>query len=73
MILPHFKTILSQTATLLEIAGYIFDNYSGNPEFLEALNNAEADYPAGVREVVDAHDVTEEELIDSLELYIQSC
>lgn len=73
MSIPNFKEALSETATLVEIAGYIFDNYNNDPQFIEALNNDQAPWPAGVQEVLDAHDVLVEELIDSLELYIQAC
>jgi len=73
MSIPNFKEALSETATLVEIAGYIFDNYNNDPQFIEALNSDQASWPAGVQEVLDAHDVLVEELIDSLELYIQTC
>lgn len=73
MSIPNFKEALSETATLVEIAGYIFDNYNNDPQFIEALNNDQVSWPAGVQEVLDVHDVLVEELINSLELYIQTC
>ena len=73
MKVPNFKTALSETATLIEIAGFLFDNYNNDPEFLAALGNDMLPWPGGVQEVLNAHDVLLEEFIDSLELYIQTC
>lgn len=73
MKIPNFKTALSETATLVEIAGYIFDNYNNDPQFIAALSDDSQPWPDGVQEVLDVHDVLVEELIDSLELYIQVC
>lgn len=73
MKIPNFEIALSETATLVEIAGYIFDNYNNDPQFIAALRDDSQPWPAGVQEVLEAHDVLVEELIDSLELYIQVC
>ncbi len=73
MKVPNFEIALSETATLVEIAGYIFDNYNNDPQFITALRDDSQPWPDGVQEVLDAHDVLVEELIDSLELYIQTC
>ena len=66
MKVPNFKTALSETATLIEIAGFLFDNYNNDPEFLAALDNDMLPWPGGVQEVLNAHDVLLEEFIDSL-------
>ena len=73
MKVPNFETALSETATLVEISGYIFDNYNNDPQFLAALDNNMLPWPSGVQEVLSAHDVLLEEFIDSFELYIQTC
>lgn len=70
--IQDFRIALSETATLLEIAGYIFDNYNGDPQFIRALRSDSEPFPAGVQEVLDVHDVLVEELIDSLEAYIKA-
>lgn len=70
--IQDFRIALSETATLLEIAGYIFDNYSGDPQFIKALNIESEPFPAGVQEVLDVHDVLVEELIESLDTYIKT-
>lgn len=71
--IPHYEEALTETATLVEIAGYIFDHYNGDPQFIKALNDDSAPWPAGVQEVLDAHDVLVEELLDSLDTYIKVC
>ena len=70
--IPNYKTVLSETATLKEIAGYIFDNYNGDAEFLAALRYERLPFPAGVQEVLDAHDVLVDELLDAMTKYIQT-
>ena len=73
MKIPNFETALSETATLVEIGGYIFDNYNNDPQFIAALSDDSQPWPSGVQEVLKAHDVLLEEFTDSLELYIQTC
>jgi hypothetical protein len=70
--IPNYKTVLSETATLEEIAAYIFDNYNNDPEFLAALNYERMPFPDGVQEVLDAHDVLVDELLDAMTKYIQT-
>jgi len=70
--IPNYKTVLSETATLEEIAGYIFDNYNGDPEFIASLNDDSLPFPDGVQEVLDAHDVLVDELLSAMTSYIQT-
>jgi len=70
--IPNYKTVLSETATLKEIAGYIFDNYNGDAEFLAALRYERLPFPDGVQEVLDAHDVLVDEFLDAMTAYIQT-
>jgi hypothetical protein len=71
--IPHYKTVLSETATLEEIGAYVFDNYNNDPEFLAALNSEYSLFPDAVQEVLDVHDVLVDELLEAIHKHIQNC